>query len=85
MGFNLVPSLLMSFWKIQDVQDNGNNHIYYDKMEVDNIDFVKAFPISQRLKKSKKKYGQLPPKKVIMTLWGTASIYLIDPYPVTDR
>ena len=64
----------MSFWKIQDVQDNGNNHVYYDKMEADNIDFMKAFPISQRLNKSTKKYGKLPPKKVTMTLLSTACI-----------
>ena len=43
--------------------------LYWDKMEKDITGFIKGCPTCQRFKKSKKKYGKIPPKKVTMTPW----------------
>ena len=43
--------------------------LYWDNMETDVSKFNKTCSTCQRFKKSKKKYGKLPPKEVTMTLW----------------
>ena len=59
--------------------------LYWDNMETDVSKFIKTCSTCQRFKKSKKKYGKLPPKEVTMTPWETVCIDLIGPYTVTDR
>ena len=59
--------------------------LYWDNMETDVSKFTKTCPTCQRFKKSKKKYGKLPPKEVTMTPWETVCIDLVGPYTVTDR
>ena len=59
--------------------------LYWDNMETDVSRFTKTCPTCQRFKKSKKKYGKLPPKEVTMTPWETVCIDLVGPYTVTDR
>ena len=59
--------------------------LYWDNMETDVSRFTKTCSTCQRFKKSKKKYGKLPPKEVTMTPWETVCIDLVGPYTVTDR
>ena len=59
--------------------------LYWEKMEDEIKQFVKQCKTYQRLKKQKKKYGELPPKDVELIPLDTVCIDLIGPYTVTDQ
>ena len=54
-------------------------------MEVDEVAFVRAYPICQRFKKQKKKDRTVHPKTIAMIKWETLHLDLVGPSTTMDK